>query len=128
MIIDVCTRFVMLKALKDKNQFTVAQSLLETFCTFGFPVILQSDNGTEFVNRVIKKMIEIARTEHRTITAYNPQANGVAERFIGTMANCILKLLKGNSASWEKTSTGSPILHEQQNHNSYRESTIYLIV
>jgi len=24
-------------------------------------------------------MIEIARTEHRTITAYNPQANGVAE-------------------------------------------------
>ena len=100
--ISLCTRFVMLKALKDKNQFTVAQSLLETFCTFGFPVILQSDNGTEFVNRVVEKMIEIARTEHRTITAYNPQANGVAERFIGTMANCILKLLKGNSASWEK--------------------------
>ncbi len=62
---------------------------METFCTFGFSVILQSDNDTEFVNDVVKKMIEIARTEHRKITAYNPQANGVAERFIGTMANCI---------------------------------------
>jgi hypothetical protein len=33
-----------------QNSRAVAHTLFAWFCTFGFPKILQSDNGTEFVN------------------------------------------------------------------------------
>ena len=49
-LVDVCTRFVFLKALPDKRSITVAKALFEIFCMIGFPRILQSDNGPEFVN------------------------------------------------------------------------------
>lgn len=39
-LVDVCTRFVFLKALQDKSSLTVAQAMFDIFCTVGFPRIL----------------------------------------------------------------------------------------
>lgn len=64
---DIATRFVCLAALKDKSAISVAQGLYPMFCNFGFPKILQSDNGTEFVNSVIKEFTQLAGVSHRLI-------------------------------------------------------------
>ncbi|PRP73043.1 hypothetical protein PROFUN_16753, partial [Planoprotostelium fungivorum] len=46
------------------------------YCTiFGFPRILQSDNGTEFVNELMKLLKETAGFDHRLITPYHAAAN-----------------------------------------------------
>ena len=36
-VVDVCTRFVFLRALPDKHGITIATALWELFCTIGFP-------------------------------------------------------------------------------------------
>jgi hypothetical protein len=42
-VVDVATRFVFLRALKDNRKHSVAQELLKIFCDIGFPKILQMD-------------------------------------------------------------------------------------
>ncbi|XP_051167059.1 KRAB-A domain-containing protein 2-like [Leptopilina boulardi] len=56
---DHLTKFTMLKALKTKTAKEVAYHLVDIFCIFGAPYILQSDNGREFRNQLIESLAEI---------------------------------------------------------------------
>jgi transposase InsO family protein len=100
-MIDVHSRFMLLKAISDKRMETVAAVWLDIFTTFGFPKIIQSDNGTEFVNQTTKAMVRASKIEHRLISPYHPRANGVAERAVQTATRAIKKLLKGIKHNWD---------------------------
>lgn len=98
--VDVATRFVLLRALTDKRMETVAYSIFAIFCDFGVPKIIQSDNGKEFVNQVLAAMINICGIDHRTISSYNPRANGVSERYVGLAKVDLAKEIDGNYDHW----------------------------
>ncbi|CDH61355.1 hypothetical protein RO3G_00241 [Lichtheimia corymbifera JMRC:FSU:9682] len=100
-MVDVCTRFCVLHALPDKSSDTVVQAVVHTFCDYGFPRYLQSDNGTEFVNALMRKLTESAGFEHRLVTPYHPRANGLAERFVQTTVNVIRKCVQGAIKDWD---------------------------
>jgi IS30 family transposase len=74
--VDICTKFVFLRALPNKTMEVIAQALFEIFGLIGFAKVVQSDNGKEFVNQVLSAMFKIARIDHRLITAYHARANG----------------------------------------------------
>ena len=57
--------------------------------------IIQSDNGPEFVNDVIRALVRITGIDHRLISPYNPRADGKVERVIGSTMSIIKKLLHG---------------------------------
>ena len=99
-VIDVFTGFVILRALRNKEAETVAKELLGIFCLFGFPRIIQSDNGTEFVNQVVSSLLAINGVKHRIIAAYNPRADGKVERAVGSTLLIIKKMLHGHQAAW----------------------------
>lgn len=101
-MVDVCTRFVFLRALKNKEAVTVADELFQIFCMIGFPKIIQSDNGSEFVNQVSKRMSEKLKIDHRLSTPYHPRSNGVAERFVRSLKENIQKQLEGQEHDWDK--------------------------
>jgi hypothetical protein len=67
---------------------------------FGIPKIIQSDNGPEFVNEVIRALTKLVGIEHRFISPYNPRADGKVERSIQTVMSIIKKLLHGNENNW----------------------------
>lgn len=48
------TKFSILRPMKSKTAEETASLLLETLFDFGCPIIIQSDNGREFVNQVLK--------------------------------------------------------------------------
>lgn len=50
---DHLTKFTILKALKTKTANEVAENLVEIFSILGAPAMLHSDNGGEFVNKII---------------------------------------------------------------------------
>jgi hypothetical protein len=100
-LVDICTRFVFLRLLKQKDMHSVASELLNIFLDVGFPKILQSDNGTEFVNQIISTICQTASIDSRLISAYHPRANGIAERFVQTIGQTILKTLNGRLDNWE---------------------------
>ncbi|CDH61111.1 hypothetical protein RO3G_12679 [Lichtheimia corymbifera JMRC:FSU:9682] len=56
-LIDICTRFCILRPIADKQSHTIVQTLVQVFCDFGLPRILQSDNGTEFINDLMSRLL-----------------------------------------------------------------------
>jgi len=56
---DHLTKFTILRPLKTKTAEEVAYQLMDIFCLFGAPCILQSDNGREFVNKIIKSLADM---------------------------------------------------------------------
>jgi hypothetical protein len=47
---------VILNALERKTASNVAEKLIKIFADFGSPRILQSDNGKEFANQIVKEV------------------------------------------------------------------------
>ena len=99
-VIDVYTGFVILRALRNSEMETVARKLWKIFCLIGWPRILQSDNGREFVNQILQALMKLTGIDHRLISPYNPRADGKVERVIGSTMMIIKKLLHGAQHNW----------------------------
>lgn len=102
LIVDVATRFLFIRPLPDKNRYTIARCLFRIFCDVGFPKILQSDNGGEFVNEVLDALKKLSNIDSRLIAPYHHRANGLVERSIGSTSNAILKSLQGMISHWDE--------------------------
>jgi transposase InsO family protein len=100
-LVDVASRFCLLRSLRTKDAASIARILWEVICDFGVPKIIQSDNGSEFKNQVIKALASLMGIDHRLVSPYNPRANGLAERFVRTTKLCLFKMLAGNTTNWD---------------------------
>ena len=56
---DHLSKFVQLRPMESKRAEEVAKNLIDIFCIFGAPAILQSDNGREFTARVIEECVSL---------------------------------------------------------------------
>jgi hypothetical protein len=56
---DHFSKFTILRALPYKRPEGIAQVLFDMFALLGCPAILQSDNGREFVNRVVNEVLKL---------------------------------------------------------------------
>jgi hypothetical protein len=126
---DHGTKLCWLRPLANKEATTVARALLEIFCMQGFPCILQSDNGREFVNRIIGCLMStvpnctILRGRPR-----HPQSNGGVERCNGTVKPMLGKWMQENGTSnW---SLGVHVVQMCKNsmHHKTVSSTPYMLV
>jgi hypothetical protein len=99
--IDVFTGFVfLLEPMKNITAESVATVLLKSIALLGPPKILQSDNGGEFANDVIRALTKLMGIAHRTISPYNPRGDGKIERNVGSTTMIIKKMLHGTSKHW----------------------------
>ncbi len=99
---DVLTRFVILRAIQSKTQEAVAKELLDVFVTFGFPKIIQSDNGREFKNILLGAWESMGLFEHRKSTPYHPRCNGIVERANSDIIRMLKALCKGKTTAWDQ--------------------------
>ena len=88
--------------MPDKSAASVALFLFMIFCDFGFPRIIISDNGSEFVNQLIAAMVEHCGIDHRLSTKYHPRGHGLVERTVQTATNAITKCLNGEYTDWDR--------------------------
>ena len=99
-VVDVFTKFVVLKPLFEKSSLAVARELYDIGNLVGHYHILQSDNGGEFHNSVQREYNRLMGSTHRFIRAYNPQANGVAENMVGQFKSILNKVMGGAVTQW----------------------------
>jgi hypothetical protein len=100
-VVDLATMFCLLRAIPDKTALTVARCMWSIFCNFGVCKIIQSDNGSEFVNEVISTLVSVCGIDHRLVACYNPRANGAAEKTVGIAKLCVLKAADGDIGHWD---------------------------
>ena len=99
-VVCIATKFALAVALKDKSAKVVARKLWKMFTHYGFPKIIQSDNGKEFVNDILSELAGAAGINLRTISAYHPRANGAVERVNKDLKLILKKCLEGNLPNW----------------------------
>ena len=81
-VIDSFSRFTLSVPLPDKKMFTVARAMVnEVFSVLGCPDILYSDRGLEFTGKDFREAVRSLGILQKFTTSFNPQSNGLAERF-----------------------------------------------
>lgn len=74
-ILDVFSRFLLLRTLKSKWSAEVASILLQVFSDIGPPLRVQSDQGTEFKG-VVHTLMSTLGVQIIHINPYHPQSQG----------------------------------------------------
>jgi hypothetical protein len=113
-IVDVCTRFVVLRAISDMTAATVAWELWKVFADFGIPLIVQSDNGPENAAKITAELMKMVNIDHRFILPNNPRANGTAEIQVKLTKNLVFKKIaeykdSGLDKEWDTVLPGVQI-------------------
>jgi transposase InsO family protein len=102
-IVDLATRFIWVKPIPNESAMTLAKAFIEFAGIFDFPNIVQSDNGTGFVNEMLEKVCSLAEIDKRRIASVNPRANGSAEKSVDIVKKTLLKSLPdGNLTTWDE--------------------------
>lgn len=116
---DHATKFLFLRPMETKRAEEVASNLLSIFLLIGAPKILQSDNGREFVNKVILELKDLwpeciivhGRPRH-------PQSQGSIERSNQDVENMIRAWMADTNC--KKWSVGLQFVQWQKNCSFHR--------
>ena len=103
---DYYTKWVEAFAMPDSEATTVAQKLIQgILCRHGAPERIISDRGPNFTSDVFKEVTEMLGMKQSLTSGYHPQADGQAERNIGTLTRTISKMVESNQRNWDVIST-----------------------
>lgn len=99
-VVDTCSRFRILRCMKDKLVTKMAKQSVQVFSEFGYPLKISNDNGSENTNIVIQTLCEIINIDQGLITSRNAASNGAAERFAQSSKLAIAKAEEGAGHEW----------------------------
>ena len=100
--IDTFTKYVELVPTPDQLAKTVCQSFYkEIVCRHGTPGRLLSDQGPQFKSELVESLCQIFGIRKIFSSAYYPQGDGLAERFMRTLNNSLAILSRNNISDWD---------------------------
>jgi transposase InsO family protein len=100
---DYFTRWVVAVPTVDCTAETVAKEFVERIVlNFGAPEEFLSDNGPAFASEVVDRICAMAGTKKLFTTGYRPQANGLVERWNGTVVQSLRASMDDDIKSWDE--------------------------
>ena len=97
------TKYPICIAVQRVTAEVVARAFTERwFMTFGAVEKIVSDRGPQFMSEVFTKLCKIHNMEHLPTTAYNPQRNGLVERFNHTLCVMLSTFVHDKPREWDK--------------------------
>ena len=101
-MIDYATRYPEAVALSNIDTETVAEALVEMFSRVGIPDEMLSDCGTQFTSDVMHEVSRLLSLQQLTTTPWNPRANGLCEKFNGTLKQMLKKMCAERPKDWDR--------------------------
>ena len=99
---DYFTKWVEAYPLENDSAIAVANKLITgVLCRHGAPRRIISDRGSNFTSDVFREVTELLGMKQNMTVAFNPMADGQAEKAIGTLHNTLSKLVGSNAAEWD---------------------------
>ena len=108
-VYDICTRFIITRALPNKQTDTVAKALATIFCDFGVVQIVQSDNGREFKSALMSEISKALGVNQRYSTAFHARANGATESGVKNILNALRKMVSEHIHDWDSVLPGTQL-------------------
>ena len=101
-IVDRASKFLFAYPLPNKTAENVAKKLLELLQTFGIPLSLRSDPGTEFTAEVVQHLCKWLNVTIDYDPTDRPRAQGAVERLGGWIQETLVELCKTWSRRWDE--------------------------
>ena len=101
-MVDYATRYPEAVPLKDVTTETVAEALVNMFSRLGVPEEVLSDQGAQFTSSMMKEVSRLLSIQQLVTSPYHPMANGLCEKFNGTLKQMLKKLCKDNPKDWDR--------------------------
>ena len=100
--IDIYSGWPEAFAVPSKNAENVVHLLLEEIIPkHSVPLVLQSDNGSEVVNRLVRETLKELNISHVTTSFYSPNVNGKVERLHRFLHDILAKKIQDDSSTWD---------------------------
>ena len=100
-ITDCFSKFTRAIVTPDQKAETVAKILVrEWFQCYGPPERLHSDQGRNFMSKLINQLCEVYNVSRSRTTPYHPTGNAQAERFNRTMHDLLRTLAQEQKRKW----------------------------
>lgn len=100
-VIDRFSRWVEAVPSPDQAAGTVIKFLTrEVIPRFGIPSQISSDNGSAFIQKTVKTVIQQLRIKQRLGCVYHPQSQGMVERVNGTLKAKLNKICADTRMNW----------------------------
>ena len=101
-VVDICTRYTIIRAVPNKQSDTIANVLCQLFGDYGFPTTcIVSDNGREYRNTLMASITKILGIPHRFSTPYFASSNGAVENTVKTVTNTLRKMCGNDVSKWD---------------------------
>ncbi|GBG90001.1 hypothetical protein CBR_g50093 [Chara braunii] len=92
--------YVEAKAIRKKTAKAVADWIEEIYLRYPFIREFVADQGSEFKNEMVRRLMFRLAVRIRFVTPYHPQANAPVERGHMTLKDAISKWCQGDSRNW----------------------------
>lgn len=101
-MVDYATRYPDAVALPSIETERVAEALVEMFSRVGVPREVLSDRGTQFTSEMMREVERLLSVKHLTTTPYHPMANGLVEKFNGTIKQMLKRMCQERPKDWDR--------------------------
>jgi len=96
------TKFSMAVPMINHEANTVAYHFVTScVCLHGIPSVLVSDQGTEFLSRVLAETCKLLKIKKCNTSPYHPQANGALERSHRTLGEYLRHFVDKDQMNWD---------------------------
>lgn len=99
---DYATKYPEAIPLRSQDAEVVAEAMMEVFTRLGVPKEILSDQGTNFMSSLITELCKLLSIRKLNTTPYHPQANGLVERFNGTLKRMLQIYAQDEPGKWDK--------------------------
>ena len=102
--VDYLTKWVEVQALPTGKANGVAEFFVnQIFLRHGAPEQIITDRGKCFIADLTQEVAKKLQTNHKTTSAYHPQANGQVERMNHTLADMLSMYVSSHHKDWDET-------------------------
>ena len=101
-ITDYATRYPEVFPLKSIIAKSVAFCLVQFFSRVGFPREILTDQGTNFMSKLLKEVYQLLGIRSLRTTPYHPQTDGLTERFNQTLKQMLRKFVDDTGSDWDQ--------------------------
>lgn len=101
-LIDFATRYPDAVALPAIDAVHIAEALIEIFSRIGLPKEIVTDQGASFTSELMNEVSRLLSVKMLKTTPYHAMANGLVEKFNGTLKTMLKRMCQERPRSWDR--------------------------
>ena len=100
---DNLSQYLITQPLRNQTVDEVSEALINrVFLLYGIPKIILTDQGSNFMSDVFKRICKLFQIEKLNTVAYHPESNGALERTHRTLVTYLRSYVDTKPSNWDQ--------------------------